>query len=65
MVYLPTRQMLVYVCFRIPPIARGYDRVDTLPRSLTTGVTATGFMYPVRPFTTYYSVLSGPRYLGI
>ena len=23
------------------------------------------FMYPVRPFKTYYSVSSGPRYLGI
>ena len=38
------------VCLRIPCIATGYDRVDTLPRSLTGHVFAMPFMYPVRPF---------------
>ena len=45
-------EILHLIRFRIPCVTTGYDRVSTLPRSLTFCVLPTDFMYPVRPFAT-------------
>ena len=53
------------VCFRIPSIATGYDRVNTLTRSLTSALSPHVHVSCPPVYSNVYSALSGPRFLGI